>query len=178
MKNNKEVLVIPKYKLPFENGLTIDESDLWIKYNNSMLFRDITKDCKLFYKLIPYLIIQYNDYHLVFKTDGGHYSFNSNGLVYIKSGIYYCDYIKSVVEYNANKCGMKNTNCIKDYGFIKSAYSKPDDIAITYKAKVDDYFSAPDNAEWMSYSDLVNKCRKFDSFGIEYIDYLISHKIK
>ena len=42
-----------------------------------------------------------------------------------------------------------------------------------YRAKINTFFEAPDNAKWMDYNDLVNKCRKFDGFGIEFINYLI-----
>lgn len=177
MKKNKDILVIPKHKLPFDNGLTIDESDLWMKYNVHMLFRDVTADSKLFYRIIPYLIIECDGHYLVFNTGDGRYSFN-NGLSYITDSIFYYEPIKNIIQVNATKRGIKDLSIIKDYGFIKSTRDNPDDIAIVYKAKLKELYDAPDNAKWMTYHELIDKCRKFDSFGIEYIDYLVSRRLK
>lgn len=177
MKKNNNILVIPKYRLSFDNGLTIDESDLWMKYNNFMLFRNVTHDCKLFYRIIPYLIIESNGHYLVFNTGDGRYSF-SNGLAYVKDSIFYYEPIKHIVQYNAIKCGVKDLKTIKDFGFIKSIRDNPDDIAMTFKANVKELYDAPENAKWMTYHELVDKCRKFDNFGIEFIDYLVSKRLK
>ena len=173
MKNNKEILVIPKHKLPFDDGVTVDRSNLWNKYNNHMLFRSLTSDNKLFYKIIPYLIIEYSGHYLVFNTGDDHYSFNSKGLVYIQDCVHRYNYIRPLVDYNAEQCGLQDIRAIKDFGFIKAQRTNPDDIAIVYRAKINTFFEAPDNAKWMDYNDLVNKCRKFDGFGIEFINYLI-----
>lgn len=178
MKTNKEILVIPKYRLSFDNGLTIDESNLWLKYNNYMLYRNVTYDCKLFYRIIPYLIIESNGYYLVFKMSDGRYSFNGNGLAYVKENIFYYEPIKSIVAYNASRCGVKDLKTVKDFGFIKTIKNNPDDIAIVYRAKVKEIYDTPQNAKWMTYNELIDKCRKFDNFGIEYIDYLVSKKLK
>ena len=172
-----KILVIPKYALKFDNGFTPVDSSYNLSYNTNLLYRDPTSDSKLFYRIIPYLIVEYNGHYLVFKSND-RYSFNINGLVYIKDSILYQDPIRTIIQHNARKCGVDSVKDIDCVGFIKSIRSNPDDIAIVYVAKAKENFEAPEDAKWMTMNDLVNKCRKFDSFGIEYIDYLISRRIK
>lgn len=175
MKN--KILVIPKYALKFDNGFTPVDSSYNLSYNTNLLYRDPASDSKLFYRIVPYLIVECNGHYLVFKSND-RYSFNINGIIYIKDRILYQDPISTIVKYNAGKCGVTDAKDINCVGFIKSIRSNPDDIAIVYVAKTKESFEAPEDAKWMTMNDLVNKCRKFDSFGIEYIDYLISKRIK
>ena len=167
------ILTIPKHKLKFDNGITLD-TDVWIKYSNHMLYRDIKENSRLFYRIIPYLIITNNDRYLVLKNNG-HYCFNINSLCYIKENMEF-DPIKSAVKASVQTNNIK-AKSLKCCGFIKSIYEYPNDIAVLYIATTDDKIKN-NNMEWMNLDDLIDKCRKFDSFGIEYINYLVIQKIK
>ena len=177
MKNNN-ILSIPKHILSFDNGFTPNDSEHdYKKYCTHILSREVSTSSKLFYKIIPYLIVEYNGRYLVFESNG-RYSFNINGLNYIRDNVTYYDPIETIINYNADKYGIKNKKDIKCAGYIKTIRSNPDDIAIIFVAKLKESIKAPKDGKWMTLSDLINKCRKFDSFGIEYIDYLVNQKIK
>ena len=168
------ILTIPKYRLPFDNGITLTNDNIWLKYGNHMLYKSIGEDFKLFYKIIPYVVINNNDRYLVYNNDG-RYCFNNNGLFYIKEGIIY-EPIKSVVKNNLRKNNIK-TITLKDYGFIKSIKDKPNDIAVVYIAKTNDNIQLENN-DWFDLHDLINKCRNFDSFGVHFINHLVCKKYK
>ena len=168
-----KILTIPKYRLPFDNGVTPIEDNVLIKYNQYMLYRPINENFKMFYRIVPYLILTDSDRYLVYNSDG-HYCFNPKGLFYVKEGIIY-DPVKSIVKTYIRKNNIK-TKSVKCYGLIKSILKKPNDIAILYVANIEDINI--ENAEWMTLDDLIDKCRKFDAFGIEYINHLVIQKIK
>lgn len=164
------ILSIPKYKLPFDNGITFID-DIWLKYNNQMLYRDLTDSFRLFYRIVPYLILTNNDRYLVLNNNG-HYCFNLKGICYIRDGIIY-EPIKSIVKTCIRKNNIK-AKSLECCGFIKSIKDNPDDIAVLYIATIEDI--KLENTEWMNLNELINKCRRFDSFGIEYINYLVCKK--
>lgn len=165
-----KVLSIPKYLLPYDNGYTNMTEDVWMRYNSMIQYKD--DKFKLYYRIIPYLIISHKNRYLVFESNGS-YCFNINGLTYIKEGIIY-DPILTVVKSNANKSVNMNTN-IHHAGYIKKLKYHPNDIAVIYSMPI----SKESNTcgMWLTLDELINKCRKFDSFGIEYIDYLVKKKM-
>lgn len=166
------VLSIPKYRMPFNNGYSrIKDSDVWLKYGSYTLYKDFTEDFKLFYKVIPYLIIRHQDRYLVFEDDG--LSFNPSGLSYIRYGLAEYDPIKAVVQYNATRYGVKDKTTITHEGYIKSLREYPNIVAVVYTAEMKDRRRIPKHAELLTLDELINKNRQFDNFGMFYIDYLV-----
>lgn len=164
-----KILTLPKYLLPYDNGYTNMTENVWMRYNGMIQYKD--SDFKLFYRVIPYLIISHKNRYLVFES-GGSYCFNINGLAYIKEGLLY-DPILTVVKSNATKSVKSNTN-IHHAGYIKTLKHHPNDISVVYSMSTNKENNTC--GMWLNLDELINKCRKFDSFGIEYIDYLVNKK--
>lgn len=171
-----KILSIPKYKVQYNNGYTKDSSDIWFKYGSNTLYKGLDEDFKLFYRIIPYVIVEYEGHYLV-KNSNGSFCFNLTGLNYIQEGIPDIhNPIYSVIANNTNKI-LKTTSNLSYIGIIKSIKERPNDIAIVYKLKLNKK-RKPRGYEIMDINDLIEHCHKFDSFGIEYIDYLVSKKIR
>lgn len=172
-----KILSIPKYRLPFNNGYSrVKDTDVWLQYGSYMLYRDLSENFKLFYKVIPYLIIRHQDRYLVFEDNG--LSFNPKGLSYIIEGMAEYDPIKAVVQYNAKRYGVKDMTTLVHEGYIKSIKEYPNAIAVIYIAEMGDRRRIPKNAKLLTVEELINKNRKFDSFGMYYIDYIVKKEYK
>lgn len=174
-----KVLAIPKYKLPFDNGYTqINDSYVWLKYGADTLYISLEDKQELFYRLAPYTVLKYNDRYVVFDVNG-HYSFNRTDISFIKEGLVkWYDPFMTIVKHNISKCKTKNHTIIH-VGYIKSILNNPNDLAIVYLVNINDKkYVPPKNAKLMTVDELINLNRNFDSFGIEYINYLTGKKYK
>ena len=170
-----KILAIPKHKILCGEGVTKTVwFDIWSSYGKDMLYLDLSQDFKLFYKIIPYLIIEHEGRYLVYEGDGS-YCFNLAGLVYIREGMGH-DPIRTIINHNADKYVKTHTG-ISALGFIRSTNSHPNDLAVVYIMKLKKQ-KKPRNCVWLTLDELINKCRMFDSFGIEFIDYLVRKKVK
>lgn len=180
------ILCIPKHKININNGYTPQKTDPYIVYGSYFILLNESRDLKLFYRIIPFLIFESEGYYLVNEYDKSKYTLNicdPNNYIDslecinpIKNSIdnYFKTYVlKSKVSYNK----------VKYIGAIKDILNNPNDIVFLYKKNIDTkdkiikkkYSS---NYKWYNLEELVNKARKFDGFSMYYIDYLIGSKIK
>lgn len=179
-----KILCIPKHKIQLNNGYTIQKSDPYTKYGSSFLL--LEGESKLFYRVVPFLMLECNGLYLVNEYESKKYTLNiCNPDTYVKDSMamnpikdsinnYMKTYVlKSKVSYDK----------IKYIGAIKSTLNNPNDIVFLYIKSIDakddiikkKYAS---NYKWYNLEELVNKARRFDGFSLEYINYLVSFIIK
>lgn len=167
-----KILSIPKHILKFDNGYTLCHSNLYFKFNRHFLYREIKEDYRLFYRVLPYLIVQYNNRYLVYNSNGC-YCFNPGNLYCIKKMNTFMNPIELMLKINANKY-IGSSKGITSIGVIKAINSRPNDIAFVYNMKLDKKI----DGIWLTLNELIDKNRLFDDFGMQYINYLVEQKIK
>lgn len=181
-----KILCIPKYKVSYNNGYTIQKSDPYIKHGSDFLLLEKYKDFKLFYRIIPFLIFECNELYLVNEYENKKYTLNiCNPDEYIMDSIS-MNPIKDNIDQHIKKYVLKSKvsyDKIKYIGAIKSTLNNPNDLVFLYIKRIetqDDIIKKKysNNYKWYNLEELINKARRFDSFSLEYINYLIGLKIK
>lgn len=179
-----KVLSIPKYKVPYNDGYTIQKSDPYIKHGSDFLL--LESDSNLFYRVIPFLIFECNGLYLVNEYESKKYTLNiCDPTEYIMDSVS-MNPIKDSINNYMKKYVLKSKvtyDKIKYAGVIKSTLNNPNDIVFLYIKSIntkDEIIKKKytSNYKWYNLEELINKARRFDGFSLEYINYLVSFIIK
>ena len=179
-----KILCIPKHKIPLNNGYTIQKSDPYAKYGSSFLL--LEGESKLFYRVIPFLIFECNGLYLVNEYESKKYTLNiCNPDTYIEDSMA-MNPIKNSIDNYMKTYVLKSKvsyDKIKYIVAIKSTLNNPNDIVFIYIKSIntkDEIIKKKhaSNYKWYNLEALINKARKFDSFSLEYINYILSLKIR